>query len=200
MHLRTGVSLPVGAATGADSDLLGDRYAWQVPIYLGMGAKITRSVYVGAYVHLGIGAEGSDSLVEGLCDDNDHDLENDVSCSVLTARVGLEGQYHFEPAEWVNPWIGYGIGYEGATQTIRDREHGYEESHTASGITFAQLAGGLDYRMAKGIGGGPFLEAALGRFTRTTTRVNSEEVHSGSIDEPAVHAWISLGLRLTVRP
>lgn len=195
---RTGFSFPMGDASNVSADTLGRRYAWQVPVAIDLGAKITRSVFVGGYLHLGFGSEGSDSEVSGFCDDNDSNLENDVSCSVVTIRLGLEGHYQFQPAGRVNPWVGYGIGFESAVQSLTDRQHGYSESNTSSGFTYAQLSGGFDLRSAVGIG--PFGELALGQFTKGTTEQNGRKVFSGGIDDPAWHAWLTIGLRLVVRP
>lgn len=199
MAFRAGLSFPAGDATGAPGDSLGARLAWQVPLALDIGAKIFPNVFVGAYLGLGIGAEGSDPLVEGLCSDDDEDFENDVSCSGTTFRIGLEGQYQFTPDQKTNPWIGYGIGFEGANETLKAQEQGYTEEASASGMTYATISGGLDLR-TKAVGAGPYGEVAIGRFTKGSTEVDGEETASGDIQDPAWHAWISLGLRMVLFP
>lgn len=195
-HFRTGVSIPGGRATGDPGDKLARRYAWQIPFAIDLGAKVTRSVFVGGYLQLGFGAEGSDARVEALCDDDDSDFENDVSCSVVSARLGVEAQYHFQPASDLNPWLGYGIGLEIDSQSLSDTT-GYREMNTATGITWAQLSGGLDFRNA--VGFGPYAELSIGRFMQTRTRVGDFE-STVSIDDRAFHVWTTLGLRLVVRP
>ncbi|HEX6275243.1 MAG TPA: hypothetical protein VFZ53_19520, partial [Polyangiaceae bacterium] len=105
MAFRFGLAFPFGDATGAPLDTLGARYAWQVPLGLDIGGKLGPNVFVGGYLTYAFGAEGSDTLVEALCDDNDEDLENDVSCGASSLRFGLQVQYHFTPAEKTNGWI-----------------------------------------------------------------------------------------------
>jgi hypothetical protein len=195
-HFRTGISVPAGRASADSGDNLARRYAWQIPFAVDLGAKVTRSVFVGSYLHLGFGAEGSDAAVEDLCDDDDSDLENDVGCSVVTVRLGLEAQYHFEPAASMNPWLGYGIGFEAGVQSITTST-GYRESNTASGITWAQLSGGFDFRGAVGIG--PFAEMALGRYMTTRTEVGGH-ASTTDIEDRAWHVWTTLGVRMVVRP
>lgn len=195
---RSGFSLPFGDATGVPTDTLGRRYAWQIPIAVDLGAKVTPAVFVGGYLHLGFGAEGSDREVERYCDDNDTNFENDVSCGVVTVRLGVQGHYHFKPDEKLNPWLGYGIGFEAQIQSLTDRQRGYSETNTSSGVTYAQLSGGFDFRAL--VGGGPFMELALGRFTHTNVEQNGRKVYSGDIDDRAFHAWLTFGLRLVVRP
>lgn len=194
----TGVSFPYGDATDRPSDTLGARYAWQVPILIGLGAKLATEWYLGGYLQFAFGSEGSNPSVEDACDDKDGNLENDVSCSVITIRLGLEGEYSFEPdARW-NPWIGYGLGIESVVQSIDDRPQNREETNTSSGTTYAKLSFGADYRA--GVGIGPFVEVVASRFEKTTTDINGYQVHSGPVDDPAWHTWITLGFRMVVRP
>ena len=87
-HFFTGMALPAGKATGAAGDALAKRYAWQIPIGVDLGGKLSPSVYLGGYLIIGVGSEGSDRLVEALCDDDDHDWENDVRCSAVNVRPG----------------------------------------------------------------------------------------------------------------
>ncbi len=194
---RTGLTFPYGDATDAGGDALGDRYAWQVPIAIDLGARFAESFFAGVYLGIGFGSTGSDSQLEAACRDDDDDGTNDITCNVVSLRAGLEGSYSFQPAESMNPWIGYGIGYEATTATYTDRERGYKETVTSGGATWAQLTLGLDLR--KSIGVGPFLEVAIGEFNKTTTEIQSQK-HSVSIPDRALHAWIMLGLRFVVNP
>jgi hypothetical protein len=195
---RTGFSFPIADATGVASDTLARRYAWQVPLAVDLGAKVTPSIFIGSYLHLGFGSEGSDTEVSAYCDDNDSNLENDVSCSVVTVRLGIEGHYQLQPDQRVNPWFGYGIGFESAIQSLTDRQRGYSETNTSSGITYAQLSTGFDLRALLGFG--PYAELALGRFNRATVEQNGRKVFSGDIEDRAWHGWLTLGVRMVVRP
>jgi hypothetical protein len=194
---RTGLTFPYGDATDAGGDALGDRYAWQVPIVLDLGARFAESFFAGVYLGIGFGSTGSDSELEAACRDDDDDGTNDITCNVLSLRAGLEGSYSFLPAEDLNPWIGYGIGYEATTATYTDHERGYKETVTSGGVTWAQLTLGLDLR--KKIGVGPFLEVAVGEFNKTTTQIGKQK-HVVNIPDKALHAWIMLGLRFVVNP
>ncbi len=194
---RTGVMFPGGKASGRPGDSLSARYSWAVPFMFDLGFKPTENIFVGTYFGLAWGAEGSYAPIEGACNDNDDDLENDVACNSVTLRLGLEGQYHFAPAERWNPWVGYGFGVESTVQTIEERGV-RTESTTSSGLTYAQLSGGVDFRTAIGIG--PFFEASVGRFNSSRTEVDNVETFDGDIDDRALHYWLTLGIRLVVRP
>lgn len=198
MAFRTGAAFPLGKATQQRGDSLARRYSWQWPLQIELGAKVTPNVHVGGYFTMAFGAEGDDAAIEEYCDDDDSNLENDIGCSALGLRLGVHAQYHFRPDQTVNPWLGYGIGFESTTQVLQDRPRGYEESTTASGITYAKLDAGLDFRLPVGLG--PYLETAFGRFTKSSTNINGNKTFSGSIDDRAWHAWFTLGVRLVLFP
>jgi hypothetical protein len=200
MHLVTGVMVPFGSVSGAPGDDLGSRYAWQVPFEIGLGAKATEKLYLGGYFGFSLGAEGSDARVEQACDDQDGNLDNDISCSTYTVRAGAEVRYFFSPADESSPWLGYGIGISAATQTIQDRARGRRESTTASGFELARLGFGVDFRLSKVVGLGPTLVAGVGRYNHTRTEVNGDETFDGDLDDPRFHVWGTLGFRMVFFP
>jgi len=200
MHFvpATAVLLPFGSATGAANDPLSGRYAWQwMPLEIGLGAKLIDELYLGAYLNFGYGLEGSDLHTESVCD-RGNDVVDDVSCSAVSVRLGLEARYTFTPAERMSGWIGYGAGFTSGSQTISDAGH-YTETSTAQGIELARLTGGLDFRAKRGFGLGPFVMASIGRYTQQRTSINNVTT-SSSIPDPAVHTWVSVGLRMVIFP
>lgn len=195
MAVRTGLSIPMGDATGAASDSLSRRYSVQFPLLADIGWKFTDALFVGGYLGVGFGGMGSDSLASQYCEEQS---DSEVDCSSFSFQVGAQAIYSLDPAGQWNPWVGYGIGYESTRQSVVHEYGNYAESNTASGITAAKLMLGADYRGAVGIG--PYVEAAIGRFLRTSTELNEDTVHSGSIPSQAFHAWLTLGMRLVVMP
>jgi hypothetical protein len=201
MHFvpMTALLFPFGSATGGRGDTLSARYAWQwMPLEIGLGAKLMDELYLGAYLNVGLGLEGSDSHTEARCDAG-NDTVDDVSCSAASVRLGIEARYTFTPAESMSGWVGYGIGMTTGSQTISD-EGRYNETSTVQGIELARLTGGLDFRLSRGFGLGPFAMVSLGRYTQQRTEINNVKVFSGSITDPTVHAWASLGLRMVIFP
>ncbi len=198
MALRTGAQFPMGDATGEPADSFARRYAWQWPVAIDLGVKFMPSLFVGAYFGFGVGSTGSDTRLEAECDDDDENLENEISCNAASIKLGLEGHFSFAPSSRTNPWIGYGVGYESASAWISDTENGYDETVRLNGFTYAELSFGLDLRHR--VGFGPYVSAAIGGFTRTTTEVGGKKVFEGPIDDQALHAWINLGFRFVVNP
>lgn len=198
MALRTGLAFPSGNATAAPGDSLARRYSKQWPLHLDLGAKVTEHVYLGGYFAFAFGAEGNDAAISEYCNDDDSNLENDISCSAHSVRFGVQAQYHFLPDEGTNPWLGYGVGIESTTQRLLDEPRGYDEQTTTTGITYAKLDAGLDFRLRVGLG--LYAEAAIGRFTDSSTEVNGRKVYDGAIDERAWHMWLTTGARLVIFP
>jgi hypothetical protein len=189
------MAIPIGKASGVQGDALNERYASQFVLETELGAKATEALFVGAYLGFGFGAEGRDTRIENFCDDDDGDGNNDIECSVVSLRLGAMARWSFSPAESINPWLAYGIGFESQSQSINDRIVGRRESTTASGIEFARLSAGLDWRPGKTFGFGPLLEASLGTFTDTSTEVNGETTFEGDIEDSAIHTWATIGMR-----
>ncbi len=200
MDLRLGWSVPSGRASGASGDTLAGRYSSQFPLIFDLGAKVSERVFVGGYLHFGFGTNGSDATVERQCTDRDNNLDNNIRCGAFGFHMGVLAQYSFAPAAKVDPWIGYGIGFETGTESIDDTVVGRSEQTTSSGLELARLAGGVDFRLGKAIGLGPFAAMDIGRFTHTRTDVNGKTTYDGSIADPAVHWWISLGARFVLFP
>ncbi|HEY6077512.1 MAG TPA: hypothetical protein VIW29_01835 [Polyangiaceae bacterium] len=194
-----GIAFPLGDASGTSGDSLSARYGWQwVPLELGFGAKVTESVYVGAYLDLSVGYEGSDHVTKRRCEAGDG-LDDDLTCSSSSAHLGVEARYTINPTETFAGWFGYGIGYTAASQSISDAGR-YEETSTVRGFEFARLSLGLDMRLSRGFGMGPFAVASLGRYLKQETTINDYETSAGSIDDQAFHCFLTLGYRLVIFP
>jgi opacity protein-like surface antigen len=202
MHVvpLTAITFPIyGDASELPGDNLSARYGWQwTPLELGLGAKVVDQIYLGAYLDLGVGGEGSDPHTEGRCEAG-NDIDDDVSCSSTTVHAGIEARYSFTPAESMSGFVGYGFGITSGSQTISDAGR-YREVSTARGIDYARLSGGLDLRVSRGFGLGPYGMLMIGRYEHQRTEIRNVVTFSGKIEDPTVHAWLQLGLRLVIFP
>jgi hypothetical protein len=95
--------------------------------------------------------------------------------------------------------LSYGLGFEGTQQSLDDRERGYSEEVFSSGLTWARLGLGFDYR-SHVLGIGPYVQAAFGRFGHSTTYVNDDETSRAELGSRSWHTWLSLGTRLVLFP
>ena len=183
--LRSGASFPWGKASEAPGDDFSARTGWQVPITLDAGFKLSKPVFLGVYLGLSYGSSGSELCAQG-----------DVSCSLLSYHFGVQAQYQFGASETINPWVGYGVGYEIVEQSLESGE--YSETQSSSGLTYLKAAVGADFRSVIGLG--PFVEVTAGRFESSRTKIGDTVVHEGPVDESAWHGLLTVGVRLVVLP
>jgi hypothetical protein len=180
--LRTGVGLPWGDAELGDA--LSGRSGTSFPIAIDAGFKLSKPLFLGVYLGYGYGSGSADA-----CADEGFD------CSTSAWQFGIQGQYHFGASELINPWVGYGVGYEILRQNLSAGS--YSETQTSSGLTYLKASIGADYRSSVGLG--PFFEVSAGRFEGSTTEVDDLEVHEGPVDS-AWHGLFTIGFRVVVLP
>jgi hypothetical protein len=190
MALRTGYAIPMGKANGGVRGDMSNLFAGQVPLFLEIGGKVNRYLFIGGYLGLGFGGTAGD--LKTICE------SSGTTCVAIGARFGAEIQYHILPDRMANPWIGYGIGYEstgvsmssgGQTGTISD-----------NGFEFAHFMGGVDFRLSRAFGIGPFLGLSIGQYRRYHYEVTGSPTQDGDIVEKATHEWFSAGVRAVFFP
>jgi hypothetical protein len=187
MALRTGYALPAGNATGEESGEMSELSAGQVPLIVELGGKVVPNLFLGGYLSLAAGPAGGQA--DDFCDDGDYD------CYVSGLRAGLEGHFQLAPHGNLNPWIGYGFGYESLTLTLVN-----EGSRTLSGPEYARVMAGLDFRLGRSFGLGPFLDVSLGKYTRYRDDLPGEDTTDGDIPRTGIHEWVSFGARFVFFP
>src|SRR5450755_2673862 len=151
MDVRTGVSVPLGNAQqgGKMSDLASN----QVPILMDIGGKVIPELFLGGYFGLGFG--GAAGQTKAFCD------VNGFTCVAVSVQLGIEAQYQILPAGRVDPWIGYGLGFESlaVSQGNGNGSLGY------SGFEFARIMAGVDFRVNRVFGVGPFFDLSMGQYS-----------------------------------
>lgn len=190
MALRSGVSLPFGKVDG-DADLkMSDLVAPQVPLIIDIGGKPIKQLFLGAYVGVGAGAVAGET--DDWCD------RENLDCIALSLQAGVQVQYHILPHEDLNPWIGYGLGLESVIIGIT---HGDEDgSLSFGGFQFARFMGGVDFRINRTLGIGPFVDFALGQYGgyRYDAPVITDD--EGDYDDKKLHEWLTIGARFVFFP
>ena len=199
LALRTGASVPFGKATNdLDSS---DFSGVHVPFLVDIGGKPLPELFLAGYVGFAFG--GPAGTTADFCE------AVDAGCAGFGWRVGAEVQYHFIPDGKVNPWVGYGFGYEAIGFGIaQDDEEASEETDeedvfaaALAGYEFAHLMGGADFRLNKVVGLGPFVDVSFGRYTKVGV-ANGDTTRNDDIDDSdeATHGWVTFGIRVVFFP
>lgn len=181
MALRSGFAAPLGSA--AEDRKMSDITTGQVPLFVEIGGKLTPNLFLGGY--LGIAFGGANGVAEDVCELAD-------TCISVGTRAGGEIQYHFLPRELTNPWIGYGIGFESLVVAWELNDE--DGSVGYSGVEYARLSAGVDFRLSRVFGLGPFVDFSVGEYLRYHLEGPGPD-RDGSVDEGAAHTWLTLGVR-----
>jgi hypothetical protein len=97
-----------------------------------------------------------------------------------------------------NPWFGYGLGIESIA--VGMSSGGQSGSVSSGGFEYARLMAGIDFRLSRAFGLGPFADFSMGTYSRYRIEIPGEPVQEGDIEETAAHQWLSLGVRGVVFP
>jgi hypothetical protein len=178
LALRTGYSAPLGSLGNGTS--LARSFGGEVPLVLEVGAKIQSHIFVGASLGAAVGG----------CNES-------PECTALSARLGPEIIVDILPSAKVDPWIGYGVGFEYAQTS--------SPSATYRGWELGHFMAGVDFRFSHAFGVGPFADLALAEFTHGTDSVADVTGGGGAISQAvaldhSLHEWLTLGVRFVIFP
>jgi hypothetical protein len=188
MAVRTGLSFPLGDISGEKGDGMSHDFATQIPLLVELGAKVHPMIFLGAYTGLSLGGTSSAFSDAQGCG------KGGRSCLASTLRIGFEVQIHFQPAERVNPWIGYGIGFESASASANGGG-AVEASESFTGFELARFAGGIDFRLSRIFGIGPFAELPFGTYSHAHVLGADGTTADSPITNTALHVWPTIGVR-----
>jgi hypothetical protein len=175
LGLRPVVGWSIAMGGLAKGSKLKDMVVGVVPVWLDLGYMVTPNLMVGLY-----------ALYATLPD-----------FSRIDIRLGVQALYHPLRAGIMDPWFGLGIGYERlkASETVWTGFTSQTEySQTLKGIELANLQAGLDFKPAPMIGVGPYVSFSLGQYWTWDSNVPYGGGRSGSIDQKAIHEWLTFGV------
>ena len=187
LGIRTGASFPMGQVV-RDTDLA-DVYGWQIPLFFDIGGKPNKHLFIGGYTGFALG--GSSDGPQGCG-------TSATSCASFSARIGAQIQYHIAPDERVNPWIGYGIGYQYLSLAVT--RAGRDTTQSVDGWEYGRFMAGLDIRVTRGFGIGPYVDFTIGEYSNQHARSDFGITQSGDINRSAAHFWLTIGPRIVFFP
>jgi hypothetical protein len=188
--VRTGAAVPLGNISGAQDDGMGNDFGVQIPLILEIGIKVHPMVFLGAYGGPSVGPTSSNFSTAQGCGSG-----SQRGCIAADWRVGLEVQVHFRPAELLNPWVSYGLGFEAASATASGGGSP-PGGATYTGLELARLAGGVDFRLSRIFGIGPYVGFDFGSYSAAHPQGQPSE----SISNTSLHEWLTLGVRGVLFP
>jgi len=178
-----GYALPAGALSENPSlnTSLSLLETASLPIGIDAGYRLSPRVYVGGTLVWGAGLPPN---TQGNCPAN-------ASCFRQDAQLRAQSRYYFAPERRVSWWASIGTGWEVAA--FSQSVNGNGVTATLTGPVFADLELGFDVRRGA-LGIGPYIGFSLGEFL-THGQSPAETPVPTWIDNPSMHAWVTLGLR-----
>ena len=176
-----GVAAPFGKLQGDDPTLLSDFVRHQIPIALEAGYMVTPQLLLGVSAQYGF--VSTQSIPSGLGHPHGRDF-----------NLGVQLQYHPSAPGRFDPWLGLGMGYESLTLSADD-EHD-DLTLRLSGIELAKLQAGLNVRIGNVVSIGPFASYSIGTYLFQHL-AGSGIARNENLD-PALHEWLTFGLKGTV--
>ena len=183
--IRAGYAIPYGKVEKGSGKEMSNLFTGQVPFLAELGWHVNPAFLIGGYLGLAFGGAAGH--------EKDHCKFDQASCAAVSARLGLEFQYHFLPAQPADPWLGYGIGLELAS--LSEKSSPRNETNTLSGFEYAHLMGGVDFRLGKRFGLGPVVDYAFGRYSRQAIEYDNTRTIDQGITQQADHQWLTIGVR-----
>jgi hypothetical protein len=193
VSLNAGFALPLGN-TGGNGQYSGLSNAMNfgVPFGIEVGYRIAGAVFVGGtFTYAPFGSPSSNALPE--CG------QSGTSCSSNFIRAGFSVQWHPLGSRGTDPYVGLGAGYEWLNVNIS--ADNITVSAQYSGFIFADIPVGIDFRLAKAVRFGPYVDLAFGEYRTGSlsapggTGLGLSEV-SSNISPKTLHFWLSFGLRI----
>jgi hypothetical protein len=189
--LRVGVAFPFGdsSAGKALSDLVGPSFPFTFELGVRLFGRYELAV-VGQYALGSVNTTTSAGCYTGS-----------NACSASSGQLGLEFVYHPLGLEAIDPFVGVGAGYEWLP--IRATVQGRNYDLSLGGWNWVQVQAGVEFALGRLIRVGPFTALSVGQYdtvSYTVPTASGPLSGSGPVANPAVHLWLSIGLRAVVLP
>lgn len=179
MGLRLGYGVPMGdVGQGTILLKMSDTFGGNVPIWVDLGYRIDRSMFIGAYLQYAFGTVAG--TVDTAC------TALGESCSTSVLRIGVEFLYKFMPDASFAPWVGIGIGYESAS--FNESLGPLSASTDFNGFEFVNLQLGGDFKVGSNFALGPYVALSVAQYST---------VGGVDIATTKVHEWLQFGLKGT---
>jgi hypothetical protein len=176
-----------GGATSKES--MSSFQRGMVPIWFDVGYRINRSLLLGLFYQYAPAITASHNCQYP----NLNNVSGEVTCDGFEQRFGLQVNYHILPKEFLDPWVGLGIGVEMA-QLNHAAGSSQDTGSFQAWAPMIDLQVGADLRFSKRIPVGPFLDLSLAQFG---TENSYDANNNGKAVEfnKTIHGWFTFGLR-----
>jgi hypothetical protein len=189
--VRAGFSFPLGDSTQGKA--LSDEVGPSFPLTFELGARLFGHYELALVGEYAIGSVNSNTSSGCYTGTN--------ACTASTGQVGGEFLYHPLGLAGVDPYFGVGSTYEWLI--IRATVQGKDYNLSLGGWNWVVVQTGVEFPLGKLFRVGPYFLASVGQYETSSYTVPSTGgpvSGSASVAHPAVHLWLSVGIRLVLLP
>lgn len=188
---RAGVSYPLGNSISGKA--LSDQVGPSFPLTFELGVRLLGRYELALVGQYALGTISSTNASGCYTGNN--------ACSSSVGQLGLEFLYHPLGLVKVDPFVGVGFGYEWliARATIS----GKNNDLAVSGWNWVVLQTGVEFGVSSFFRVGPYALLSIGQYQNSSYTViigGVPQSGTSSIANPAVHLWLSVGIRLVLMP
>jgi hypothetical protein len=155
-----------------------------IPIWIDGGYRLNPHAYLGAYLHYGIGFVNASAQVPCRA--------SGAHCSASDVLFGVDLLVHFAPAATLDPWLGFGLGYEALN--VSTPNAGMPNDVSYSGFQFLNVQLGGDFRVRPEVAVGPFATLAVAQYADCS---NSGSPSMCAVGAKTTHEVFVVGVRGT---
>ncbi|BDG06140.1 hypothetical protein [Anaeromyxobacter oryzae] len=184
---RVGYAFPGGKISDEGDPRLDDLLEYKIPIWFELGYRFNPALWGGFYFEYAPMSVNRDFCVAGR------------SCDGQSFRFGVDMQFHLAPHRPVDPWLGFGIGWEFISADAFDSTVGNISTFSYDGLEFPLLEAGLDLALSPRFALGPFISYSMAEFSSFNISTPGFADISGDIHGRAFHSWLQLGLKGTFK-
>jgi hypothetical protein len=182
-----GWGFPYGTISNEGDGQLNDLVHYKVPFWLEAGYRFNRFVRGNTFLEL-----APVSINSSVCPTG--------GCTGSSVRFGFDLQLHFSPYYRVDPWVGFGFGWEWLSAQAQAFAPGGAPLGKGSfhyfGFEVPLLEGGIDIPVTHVFAVGPYISWSLGEFSSVDTSTVLGHT-SNSINARATHSWLQIGVKGT---
>lgn len=181
--VRLGYGAPLGKLWGGSTADLGDVFSGQVPVQVDLGYRVTPQLTLAMFGQYGVTFVGAGAGCGS----------NGVRCSGSTVRGGVEALWHFLPGHALDPWLGFGAGYEWST--LRFQGAGAAGEVQLRGLEYGNVQLGADHALTPTLSVGPYAQLTFAEYSSVGGAVDGSS--TGPLAGTRTHDWLQLGIRGT---
>lgn len=173
------------------NESMADFQRGMIPIWFDLGYRFNPNMLLGLFYQYAPTVPPSHNCQFPATTPN---VSGETTCDGFEQRFGLQFHYHIRPKEFIDPWLGLGVGVEQSQLNWSSAGGNGATGSFQAWAPSVDLQLGADLQVSKRIPFGPFVDLSLAQYG---TENNYDANNNGSpvAFNKTIHGWFTFGLR-----